>query len=287
MPDGSAATGVSADPGRHRPAGGPPPPVRLALLVGALLAAFSAGVVLLPDAPTRAAAENTGTRDAPDSAVASSAAPGGGVPTHGGVPTQAGAPGPAGAPAATGVPPAGGIPTPAGVGVLRARETPRARPPGTAPAKRPPAANPAASDQRAGKPRPQEPATDTSTTAENEVTILVNEKRAAAGCQPVRTDERLRAAARAHSGDMARNDYFSHDGRNGSTPWARAKQAGYPRPIGENIAKGQPTPAEVMKAWMDSDGHRRNIVNCAAKETGVGLAYDGSTPVWTQMFGAG
>ncbi len=42
-----------------------------------------------------------------------------------------------------------------------------------------------------------------------------------------------------------------------------------------------------MESWMNSDGHRKNILNCDAKETGVGLAYDGNTPIWTQMFGAG
>jgi uncharacterized protein YkwD len=122
---------------------------------------------------------------------------------------------------------------------------------------------------------------------EDEVTALVNQERAADGCrQRVRTDERLRRAARGHSRDMAARNYFSHDSQDGRSPWDRAEAAGYKRAIGENIAKGQRTPREVVRAWMDSPGHRANILNCNAKAIGVGLAFDGDTPIWTQLFGA-
>jgi uncharacterized protein YkwD len=146
-----------------------------------------------------------------------------------------------------------------------------------------------------GRPSPR-PSTGRSTTPaaagtsqvtrlENEVTAIVNQERAKAGCGAVHTDERLRTAARRHSADMAENDYFSHTSQDGRSPWTRAEQAGYQQASGENIAYGQRTPAEVMEAWMNSPGHRANILNCASKAIGVGLAYRGRTPYWTQLFG--
>lgn len=122
--------------------------------------------------------------------------------------------------------------------------------------------------------------------AEQRVIVIVNQRRSAAGCGPVRLDIQLRAAARGHSADMATNAYFSHTGVDGSSPWDRAKRAGYDSPSGENIAMGQRTAEDVMRAWMNSDGHRRNIVNCDSKAIGVGLRRNrAGTPYWTQMFG--
>jgi uncharacterized protein YkwD len=126
------------------------------------------------------------------------------------------------------------------------------------------------------------------TAQEDQVTVLVNRERATAGCDPVRTDERLRSAARGHSQDMATNDYFSHTAPDGDTFVDRAAAAGYPRDQagGENIAMGYGTPADVMDGWMDSEGHRANILNCDFKAIGVGLARDSDgTPYWTQVFG--
>jgi uncharacterized protein YkwD len=159
--------------------------------------------------------------------------------------------------------------------------------PGIAPTP-PPTARPTPTPVRttAGpKPTSTKPKSRT-TRLEDQVTSLVNAERGKAGCGRVRTNEKLRTAARGHSRDMAERDYFSHDSPDGRSPWDRARAAGYSQPIGENIAKGQRTPASVMVAWMNSDGHRRNILNCDAKAVGVGLAYDGNTPVWTQLFGA-
>jgi uncharacterized protein YkwD len=174
-------------------------------------------------------------------------------------------------------------------------DTPTAAPttsPSAAPSRSPaasPSAKPKPRSERTTKPKPK-PTKSTATSQtvglEDQVTALVNTERAKAGCGSVRTDERLRKAARAHSQDMADRDYFSHTALDGRSPWDRAEAAGYSQPIGENIAKGQRTPAAVMDAWMNSDGHRRNILNCDAKAIGVGLAYDGGTPVWTQLFGA-
>jgi uncharacterized protein YkwD len=130
-------------------------------------------------------------------------------------------------------------------------------------------------------------AKDKVTTMEDEVTALINKERDKAGCGAVRIDERMRKAGRAHSADMAVNKYFSHTGLDGSSFVDRLERAGYPRSgaAGENIAYGYGTAQAVVTGWMNSDGHRRNILNCSAKATGVGLAYRGTTPYWTQLFG--
>ena len=135
---------------------------------------------------------------------------------------------------------------------------------------------------------PPEEAVDEVTALEDQVTVLVNRERDAAGCGAVTTDERLRTAARGHSRDMATNDYFDHTAPDGSTFVDRAEGAGYPRDAaaGENIAYGYRTPADVMSGWMNSDGHRRNLLTCSHQAIGVGLAYDGAgRAYWTQVFG--
>ena len=119
------------------------------------------------------------------------------------------------------------------------------------------------------------------------VVELANDARADAGCDPLHSDPRLDAAALAHSEDMIARDYFSHTTPDGVSPWDRAKAVDYDVPTGENIALGQPDADAVMAAWMESEGHRANILNCASKAVGMGLAIDSSgTPYWTQMFGA-
>lgn len=115
---------------------------------------------------------------------------------------------------------------------------------------------------------------------------LVNAERRRRGCGEVHLDERLRTAARGHSADMARHGELSHEGSDGSSPWDRAERAGYDAAMSENVAMGYATPEAVMDAWMKSQGHRDNILNCEAKAVGVGLARDGKgTAWWTQMFG--
>lgn len=115
------------------------------------------------------------------------------------------------------------------------------------------------------------------------VVRLTNEERASAGCGPLRTDRRLQASAQAHSEDMATNDYFSHTSRDGRGSYERMSAAGHPAPGGENIAYGYPDPAEVVQVWMESAGHRRNILDCDFTTVGVGFDPDGS--YWTQHFG--
>jgi uncharacterized protein YkwD len=119
------------------------------------------------------------------------------------------------------------------------------------------------------------------------VVALVNVERVKVGCGPVHSDARLDAASVAHSQDMILRGYFDHTSPDGVSPWDRARSAGYALPTGENIAIGQPDAAAVMAAWMNSVGHRANILNCLSKAIGMGLAHDtDGTPYWTQMFGA-
>jgi uncharacterized protein YkwD len=120
---------------------------------------------------------------------------------------------------------------------------------------------------------------------ENQVVALVNAERQKAHCQPVRSDDRLRAAARAHSVDMATKNFVSHTGSDGSSPLDRMSRAGYSQGLSENVARGQQRPEDVMRSWTRDRQDRANIVNCAATAIGVGLAYRGRTPYWTQNFG--
>jgi uncharacterized protein YkwD len=121
------------------------------------------------------------------------------------------------------------------------------------------------------------------------VLTLVNKERAKKpGCKPLVADSRLTAAARAHSADMATHNFFDHTTPSGVAFGTRIRKAGYRfSTAGENIASGQRTPADVMKSWMNSDGHRANILNCSYRNLGVGLAYNARrVPYWTQDFAA-
>ncbi|MEU9842723.1 CAP domain-containing protein [Actinomadura sp. NPDC048032] len=120
---------------------------------------------------------------------------------------------------------------------------------------------------------------------EASVVSLTNAERAKHGCPALRTDARLVTAARKHSADMAANDYFDHTSRNGDSPWKRMEDAGYSSPGAENIAKGYPTASAVVKGWMDSPGHRANILNCGLRAIGVGMASGSGGRLWTQDFG--
>ena len=121
---------------------------------------------------------------------------------------------------------------------------------------------------------------------EAQVLTIVNTERAKAGCAALTADDRLTTAARAHSADMAARNYFSHTTPEGVEFATRITTAGYRwSGAGENIAKGQRTPAEVMNSWMNSAGHKANILNCGFKNLGVGVAADaGGSLLWTQDF---
>ncbi|WP_309112182.1 CAP domain-containing protein [Saccharothrix sp.] len=137
--------------------------------------------------------------------------------------------------------------------------------------------------------QPTPPASPTKTEvepAEAKVFNLTNAERAANGCPALGVDERLDKAARSHSADMAAQNYFSHTSKDGRTFADRIKATGYPAPGAENIAAGQRTPEAVVKGWMESPGHRANILNCKLKTLGVGMARGGSYGTyWTQNFG--
>jgi uncharacterized protein YkwD len=127
----------------------------------------------------------------------------------------------------------------------------------------------------------------------SEVIALTNQHRAAAGCAPLTVNAKLTAAAQLHSEDMALRDFFSHTGSNNSSLSSRVLAQGYTfSRIAENIAAGYTTPASVINGWMNSSGHRANILNCNLRDIGVGyyfLANDtGSVNYrhyWTQDFG--
>lgn len=117
------------------------------------------------------------------------------------------------------------------------------------------------------------------------VVELVNEARVAAGCKPLRVDDRLVKAAQAHSTDMAERGYFSHTTPEGVDPSERMLAAGFNGSrVAENIAAGQSTPEAVMNSWMNSPGHRGNILDCDLSLIGVGLDKRGWR--WTQNFGS-
>jgi len=123
---------------------------------------------------------------------------------------------------------------------------------------------------------------------ESQVFALTNSERAEKGCPALRLDAKLRTAARAHSADMARNHYFSHTSPDGRDPGKRMADAGYDisRGWAENIARGYPTAQAVMRGWMNSTGHRANILNCDLRALGVGVARVGNGQLhWTQDFG--
>lgn len=118
------------------------------------------------------------------------------------------------------------------------------------------------------------------------VLAITNEEREAVGCDALTMNAKLTQAAQGHSEDMAENDYFDHTGLDGSSPFDRMADAGYDfSAAAENIAMGQQTPAAVMKAWMNSEGHRENILNCTYTEMGLGYAVGDGSPYWTQTFG--
>ncbi|WP_164986243.1 CAP domain-containing protein, partial [Streptomyces roseicoloratus] len=126
----------------------------------------------------------------------------------------------------------------------------------------------------------------TSSSDAAQVIELANAERAKAGCGPLTEHTLLTRAAQGHSDDMAARDFFDHTNPDGADPGDRVTAAGYRwSTYGENIAMGQRTPADVMKAWMNSPGHRANILNCSFKEIGIGIHTAGG-PYWTQVFGA-
>ncbi|MEU9114737.1 CAP domain-containing protein [Streptomyces sp. NPDC048483] len=129
------------------------------------------------------------------------------------------------------------------------------------------------------------PSADPGSSAEAQVLSLVNQERAQAGCSPVTADKQLAGLAQSFSDDMAERGFFDHTDPDGDTPWDRARDLGITDLGGENIARGQANAQSVMDSWMNSPGHRANILNCDYKTLGVGVHYGPGGPWWTQDFG--
>lgn len=121
---------------------------------------------------------------------------------------------------------------------------------------------------------------------EQEVFALVNSERAKNGLSALSWADDVAAVARAHSSDMINRGFFSHTNPDGESPFDRLKNNGISyRTAAENIAYGQKTPADVMNAWMNSSGHRANILNKNVTELGVGAVKNNNgTIYWTQVF---
>ncbi|MFE0673367.1 sigma-70 family RNA polymerase sigma factor [Streptomyces sp. NPDC058867] len=148
-----------------------------------------------------------------------------------------------------------------------------------------PTPSPTPKPTRTASSTPQAQSAPTGTVGQ--VVALVNEERASAGCGPLAADSLLNQAALGHSQDMAARDFFDHTNPDGADPGQRITAAGYRwSTYGENIAKGQQTPAAVMDSWMNSPGHRANILNCSFKDIGIGMHDGPGGPWWTQAFGA-
>lgn len=132
------------------------------------------------------------------------------------------------------------------------------------------------------------PPTTTQTTGtlsayEQKVVDLTNQERAKNGLPALKVDLPLSKMAREKSRDMSANDYFSHTSPTYGSPFDMMKQYGITyRYAGENIAMGQRTPEEVVKAWMNSEGHRKNILSPNFNYIGVGYVSQGN--YWTQEF---
>lgn len=137
------------------------------------------------------------------------------------------------------------------------------------------------------KPETETPETDSEvssqTAYENKVLELVNVERAKQGLKALQMDESVRKVARLKSEDMRKNNYFDHTSPTYGSPFDMLKKFGISySSAGENIAQGYRTPEQVVTGWMNSPGHRANILNASFTHLGVG--YDSNGHYWTQMF---
>ncbi|WP_017185135.1 CAP domain-containing protein [Alkalibacillus haloalkaliphilus] len=122
---------------------------------------------------------------------------------------------------------------------------------------------------------------------EQQVVNLVNEEREQRGLQPLELSGELSDVARAKSQDMADENYFSHQSPTYGSPFDMMDHYGVDyRTAGENIAMGQRSPEAVMQGWMNSDGHRENILSDQFTHIGVGYVEGNGSTYWTQMFKA-
>ncbi|MBY7123237.1 serine protease [Bacillus sp. 16GRE42] len=135
------------------------------------------------------------------------------------------------------------------------------------------------------KPAEQKPAEEAKSLSEFEqrVVELTNAERAKQGLPALKIDTELSKVARVKSEDMQKNNYFDHNSPTYGSPFDMMKKFGISyTSAGENIAQGQRTPEEVVQAWMNSAGHRANILNNGFTHIGVGYVESGN--YWTQQF---
>ncbi|WP_442636629.1 CAP domain-containing protein [Rossellomorea marisflavi] len=118
---------------------------------------------------------------------------------------------------------------------------------------------------------------------EQKVVELTNQERAKQGLPALKVDAELSKVAKEKSKDMQKNNYFDHNSPTYGSPFDMMKQFGIQyKAAGENIAQGQQTPEEVVQAWMNSEGHRKNIMSSDYTHIGVGYVEEGN--YWTQQF---
>ena len=141
------------------------------------------------------------------------------------------------------------------------------------------------------KPNTTKPETNTPSTTNgnynanyaSEVLNLVNQERSKAGLSPLTMNSAATEAAKVRAKEIVNN--FDHTRPNGQSPFTALDAAGVSyRAAGENIAYGQSTPSEVMNGWMNSSGHRANILNGSFKEIGIGAYYQNGRYYWVQLF---
>jgi uncharacterized protein YkwD len=117
---------------------------------------------------------------------------------------------------------------------------------------------------------------------------LINAERAKVGLSALSGQSQLGSAAQLHSADMACNNYFSHTGLDGSEIGSRVQRQGYNwSSVGENIAAGYSSPANVVAGWMNSPGHKANILGASYTEIGIGYAFSNDNDYgsyWTAVF---
>lgn len=126
------------------------------------------------------------------------------------------------------------------------------------------------------------------TDRENNLLQQINQVRSRKNLQPLAVDSRLSEAAYLHSLDMAQNDFFSHQGSDGSNAAQRIEQQGYDwRFVAENLSCGLAEPALVLQEWMNSPEHRKNILHPQAEHIGIGIVVAETrecSPYWTADF---
>ncbi|WP_195251340.1 CAP domain-containing protein [Romboutsia sp. 1001713B170207_170306_H8] len=142
------------------------------------------------------------------------------------------------------------------------------------------------SDNNTGSDNNSESTSNSFAAYQQEVVNLVNKERAKYGLSPLKSNASLANVATIKSQDMVNKNYFSHTSPTYGSPFDMMKQFGISyRTAGENIAMGQKTPSEVVTAWMNSEGHRANILNANFTEIGIGIAQNSKGQLyWTQMF---